>query len=150
MQCVSLVETCSVSSWGSETPAASWKPWCWEREARVLRRGWASLFQSKIQHLQGALQHWCCTDRMGASCGSGAGPTCSIPGHCVGCATATPPCLHLLPVQQSQVGIFWWSFFSSRKFQLAEVEALAEKPSWAPEKEEKGSGWERTKFNPLC
>lgn len=51
------------------------------------------------------------------------------PGLC----NRNPPCLHLL---QSQVGIFWWSYFSAGKFQSAEIEALAKKPSWAPEEEE--------------
>lgn len=43
-------------------------------------------------------------------------------------------------VQRSQAGIFWWSFFSAGKFQGAEIEALAEKPSWAPEEEEEEKG----------
>lgn len=150
VQCVSLVETCSVSSCGSETPAASWKPWCWEREARVPRRGRALLFQSKIQHLQGVLQHWCCTDRTGASCGQWGWTHLQHPWSLHGLRSHNPLCLHLLHVQWSQVGIFWWGFFSAGKFHLVEMEAPAEKPSWAPEEEEKGLGRERTKFNPLC
>ena len=67
--------------------------------------------------------------------------TCSQhprPPH--GLCNHNPPCLYLLRVQQSQVGIFWWSFSSAGKFQSAEIEALAEKSSWAlEEEEEKGN-----------
>jgi len=34
-----------------------------------------------------------------------------------GLCNPNPPCLHLFCARQSQVGIFWWSFFPAGKFQ---------------------------------
>lgn len=91
--------------------------------------------------------------------GARAGPAHSIPGHLTGRATSTPCVCTFSVCNGAKREFFWWSFFSAGKFQSAEIEALAEKPSWALEEEEEEKGncpaqWsgqrERAKFNPLC